>query len=431
MSSILDALRRIEREEDGRTQAPFDLGPEKPPSGSRRRWLWIGGTVAIVAGLSAGLWFLGDESGEETPGPQELARAPEPDADLARQEADPEPTEVAPPARPIARKGRKHDRETPPGEGNQKKANRRQKRDRPQRAARQARRKAAAERKARRAARVDRTREPPDRPGDSPEEIATPPTELAAATPAQPRGNEPSVPAPSAPIPLAPSGPAAVAAPEPEPVAKQTTAWKRPFVNPTPSEENAGPPPDSEPAAPARPPVGTGDADAPIAVARAGQEAGVPEATAPAPAAPGAVDAGTPPADTDPSHRPRSRANAPTRTSRIERLEELKRRRSIPRDLAPAAPDVPIAEPGAPAGHEEPEEEVLQRRPTGAPRVSVNFLFYSRDAARRRIMVTVDQGSLVTLFEGQSVDTLAVERILPNEVHFRYEGKLFAVHPRY
>jgi hypothetical protein len=46
-------------------------------------------------------------------------------------------------------------------------------------------------------------------------------------------------------------------------------------------------------------------------------------------------------------------------------------------------------------------------------------------------MVTVDNGSLQTLFEGQSVDTLGVERILPNEVHFRYEGKLFAVRPRY
>jgi hypothetical protein len=161
---------------------------------------------------------------------------------------------------------------------------------------------------------------------------------------------------------------------------------------------------------------------------------------APSIAAPEGADAGTPlptvqsgggPADTDRRREPRSRATDPTRTSRIERLEELKRRRSIPRDLAPAAPDIPTAEPEAPIEDEEPGEELLQRPPSGAPHVRVNFLFYSRETTRRRIMVTVDQGSLVTLFEGQSVDTLAVERILPNEVHFRYEGKLFAVHPRY
>jgi hypothetical protein len=45
-------------------------------------------------------------------------------------------------------------------------------------------------------------------------------------------------------------------------------------------------------------------------------------------------------------------------------------------------------------------------------------------------MVTVNDGSLVTLFEGQSTNDLEVERILRDEVHFRYQGKLFAVRPR-
>jgi hypothetical protein len=45
-------------------------------------------------------------------------------------------------------------------------------------------------------------------------------------------------------------------------------------------------------------------------------------------------------------------------------------------------------------------------------------------------MVTVNDGDLVTLFEGQSIDDLEVERILQDEVHFRHRGKLFAIRPR-
>lgn len=75
-------------------------------------------------------------------------------------------------------------------------------------------------------------------------------------------------------------------------------------------------------------------------------------------------------------------------------------------------------------------EEVLRRPPRGAPRVRVSFLFYSQEPSRRRVMLTIDGGELVTLFEGQAVDTLAVARILPDEVHFRHEGTLFAVKPR-
>jgi hypothetical protein len=86
---------------------------------------------------------------------------------------------------------------------------------------------------------------------------------------------------------------------------------------------------------------------------------------------------------------------------------------------------------GADRGTGDGDEEVLRRRPRGAPRVRVSFLYYSADPARRRVMVTVADGALVTLTEGQSVESLVVARILPDEVHFRYEGNVFAVLPRY
>ena len=73
----------------------------------------------------------------------------------------------------------------------------------------------------------------------------------------------------------------------------------------------------------------------------------------------------------------------------------------------------------------------MAQRPRGAPYVRVSFLYYSREPSRRRAMLTVNSGDLLTVYEGQSVETLNVERILRDEVHFRYEGKLFAVRPRF
>jgi len=78
------------------------------------------------------------------------------------------------------------------------------------------------------------------------------------------------------------------------------------------------------------------------------------------------------------------------------------------------------------------EEEILQRPPRGAPRVRVSFLLYSEDPGRRRVMLTVNDGTdLVTAYEGQRIEAFEIARILPDEVHLRYEGKVFAVQPHY
>ena len=98
---------------------------------------------------------------------------------------------------------------------------------------------------------------------------------------------------------------------------------------------------------------------------------------------------------------------------------------------APAAetPESAVPPEGSAA---KPEEAVSRRPPRGAPRVSVSFLFYSDDPGRRRVMLTVNEGTeLITLYEGQTHESFEVAHILPDEVHLRYQGQLFAVQPRY
>jgi hypothetical protein len=286
---------------------------------------------------------------------------------------------------------------------------------------------------------------------------------LPAASDAARSGSTPPTPAlaPSSPVP-APAPPTEVALAQPQPVGEETQPWKRPFVAAQEPEETApegaaqahdadaahagedslAPPAALPDSAEAPAPAATAESP-PLVVANVAPGSGLLEPSA---AAPGTVDMGAeavePPSQTaeesptaqdaaPPSGRKRLTTAPPTRLSRAERLEELKRQRAIPREDAAEA-TAPRATPPPPLPSAEPEgEKVLQRLPSGAPKVRVNFLFYSREPARRRIMVTVDNGSLQTLFEGQSVDTLGVERILPNEVHFRYDGKLFAVRPRY
>jgi hypothetical protein len=88
----------------------------------------------------------------------------------------------------------------------------------------------------------------------------------------------------------------------------------------------------------------------------------------------------------------------------------------LPGGAAPLAETTPAGEP------------VARRPPRGAPRVHVSFLFYSEDPGRRRVMLTVNQSpDLITLYEGQTHEAFEVARILPAEVHLRYQGQLFAV----
>jgi hypothetical protein len=454
MSSILDALRRIEREEHGRPGAPFDLGPEKPRFGPRRKrpWATVAVAVALTGTVSGALWLFWPGAADVEPQPPEQLE------DLERAETQP---------------GEEHADLEPPEANTEWEAS--------VKAARLKHRKKARGEKRKKLRYANQTptleKAAPSPAPSVPEQASGKPAAGAAPTPirepvgtpisppapsdAAPSGPTPPIPAlaPTPPTPaLAAAPPTEVALAQPQPTGEETLPWKRPFVATRQPEEvapeaaarvddaDAAPgvveedpfaPPDAlpaaaEPAAPAAtpepPPVvaniapGSGVLEPPATAA----EMGAVEPPPPAPASPTAEDL------SPPSRRKDRTTPPPTRLSRAERLEELKRQLATPREDTPAAPTAPREAPQAPPPSAQPEgEKVLQRLPSGAPKVRVNFLFYSREPARRRIMVTVDNGSLQTLFEGQSVDTLGVERILPNEVHFRYEGKLFAVRPRY
>ncbi len=96
------------------------------------------------------------------------------------------------------------------------------------------------------------------------------------------------------------------------------------------------------------------------------------------------------------------------------------------------APPAPAPSEVAPPAAESPPPplEVLPRLPNDAPRVQVNFLFYSRAAERRTVMLSVDGGSMTTLHEGERAGDLEVARILADRVHVRWGGRLFSVQAR-
>jgi hypothetical protein len=160
----------------------------------------------------------------------------------------------------------------------------------------------------------------------------------------------------------------------------------------------------------------------------------LPQAEPPAPPAlPADTLAALPPAAPAPplpkalidAEPPRGRiATGPPEPARAAppRQDALALREPIPE----AAPET-IEEPSPPA---EEEEDVVPRPPAGAPYIRVSFLVYSPAPERRTVSLAVDGGSLVTLHEGETTGEIEVERILPDRVHLRHAGRLFAVRAR-
>ena len=75
----------------------------------------------------------------------------------------------------------------------------------------------------------------------------------------------------------------------------------------------------------------------------------------------------------------------------------------------------------------EPSDE---SRPAPHPTVRLSFLVYSPSAERRSVVLATEGGSLTTLREGERVGDIEVERIFPDRVELRYEGRVFTVRPR-
>jgi len=122
--------------------------------------------------------------------------------------------------------------------------------------------------------------------------------------------------------------------------------------------------------------------------------------------------------------------------------DEPPRARALPAGpiaVAPPAREVPTApepppvlargtEPVEPPAARAPVEDVVPTEPpAGAPAVTVNFLAYSRVKDRRTVALTIGNAGMVTLREGETAGNVEVARILPDRVHLRYAGVLYAV----
>ena len=227
------------------------------------------------------------------------------------------------------------------------------------------------------------------RPGAAPEPAAT---EVASAPPVQP------VPAPAAAPTPPPAPPAAVA----------------PSAPPAPAAAPIAPPAATAPAPPAQ---ATAPVAAPIAPNDAMAPAVAPASPAPVPAAPPAAAPG--PVVDEPVGEPESDVPEQITILRPAPAEG-------PSPDAGAQAEVQVEALPAPAPVERPID-VLPGPPAGAPEIHVSFLIYSAVPARRQVSLTIDNGPLVTLHEGQKSGTISLVRILRDRIHVEHGGRTYSV----
>jgi hypothetical protein len=75
----------------------------------------------------------------------------------------------------------------------------------------------------------------------------------------------------------------------------------------------------------------------------------------------------------------------------------------------------------------QPPIDVLPGPPAGAPEIHVSFLIYSAAPERRQVSLTIDNGPLLTLHEGQSAGSISLVRILRDRIHVEQGGRTFSV----
>ncbi len=71
------------------------------------------------------------------------------------------------------------------------------------------------------------------------------------------------------------------------------------------------------------------------------------------------------------------------------------------------------------------------RSPPGAPRVTLSFLQYSADPARRFAFLSVDGGPSQRVREGDAAGAASVDLITPDGVRLRHADTLFVIRPRH
>jgi hypothetical protein len=152
----------------------------------------------------------------------------------------------------------------------------------------------------------------------------------------------------------------------------------------------------------------------------------------PTPPLPQAVVANEPPVgrptDVPPRSRPAARPDGLAPDPAV--LAALAARRAEPpvvHELEVEPEPEPVPEPPPPPAE---DAGVLDRPPPGAPLVQVNFLVYSRKPERRTVALTVNNGYMITLHEGETDNGIEVARILPDRIHARYQGTVFVVYAR-
>ena len=99
---------------------------------------------------------------------------------------------------------------------------------------------------------------------------------------------------------------------------------------------------------------------------------------------------------------------------------------AVARVTPPPAPRA-LPPPPPPA---EPEPPRTSKLPAGAPRMRVSFLLYSSIPARRSVALTINDGGLTTLHEGDEAEGIGVVRISPDHVELRWQGETFRLDVR-
>ena len=160
-------------------------------------------------------------------------------------------------------------------------------------------------------------------------------------------------------------------------------------------------------------------APAPVETAPAPMAVETPAATGAAPAT--VASAPTPPAPTvaaatAPLVAPPAQVAAPAPAPAQQMMAAVAPPAPVPVKPAPIAAPPPVATP-PPA----PERVATTRPPAGTPAVRVSFLAWSRVPERRTVALSVGDGSMTTLHEGERSDRVEVVEILPDGVRYRLD----------
>ena len=82
-----------------------------------------------------------------------------------------------------------------------------------------------------------------------------------------------------------------------------------------------------------------------------------------------------------------------------------------------------------PAVFETPQTGLLHAAPSGAPEVSLLFIQYSRDIARRVASLRGPGGKLMLVHEGDKVEGMEVASIRPDAIQLDWNGTKFLLLP--